>query len=77
MSDGDGTVNIIDLTLVAGALGETAAATSVHAAILEHFTISPSHRSTSGSSPRAPLDLTDATFQSGLQVLEQLLRAHT
>ena len=66
----DGVVNIVDLTLVAGALGEAAAAPSVHAAILEHFTASQVKQWLRSAQA---VNLTDPTFQRGLQILEQLL----
>ena len=67
----DGVVNIIDLTLVAGALGETTAAPSGHAAVLEYLTATEVEQWLQSAQT---VNLTDTTFQRGLQILEQLLR---
>ena len=70
----DGVVNIIDLTLVAEALSETATAPSVHAAILEHFTVSQIEQWLKAA---RTVNLPNATFQRGIRFLEQLLLALT
>ena len=68
--NGDGTVNIIDLTLVASALGEAAAAPPAHASVLEHLTASEVEQ---WLREARQTNLSDPTFQRGLQVLAQLL----
>ena len=67
---GDGVVNIQDLILVAGALGETPAAPSLHPASLAMFTAADVR----GWLTQAHgLDLADPKLQSGIRFLEQLL----
>ena len=75
MSDvnGDGVVNILDLVLVAGALGNVAAAPSAWYRDLE---IAPTRTEVGHWLAQAQtLDLTDATTQMGVQVLEHLAAA--
>ncbi len=70
--NGDGVVNIVDLVKVAGEMGAAAAAPSAHPQTLEilsaadvrHWLTQAQH-----------LDLTDATSQRGMLMLEQLLAA--
>ena len=70
--NGDGVVNITDLVKVAGALGNAAAAPALHAQLLQTFTASDVRQWLSESQY---LDLTDATLQTGVYFLEQLLAA--
>ena len=70
--NGDGMVNIIDLTLVAGALGEGAAAPSAHTEVRAHLTAEEVEQWLRSAQA---VNLTDPTFQRGLQVLAQLLAA--
>ena len=73
--NGDGVVNIIDLTQVAAAFGDAAAAP-----IAGHLdlTIAPTRAEVIAWIQHArQLNLTDPTFQRGIQVLEQLLAALT
>ena len=70
--NGDGVVNITDLVKIAGALGNAAAAPSLHPQLLQTFTASDVRQWLSESQH---LDLTDATLQTGVRFLEQLLAA--
>ena len=73
--NGDGVVNIADLVLVAGALGNTAAAPSLlHPDTLEMLTSADVHQ---WLTQAQHLHLTDATAQRGILFLEQLLAALT
>ena len=73
--NGDGVVNIIDLTQVAAAFGEAAAAPIAGRLDL---TIAPTRAEVIAWIQHArQLNLTDPTFQRGIQVLEQLLAALT
>ena len=70
--NGDGVVNITDLVKVAGALGNAAAAPSLHLQLLETLTAADvRHWLTQAQH----LNLTDATSQRGILRLEQLLAA--
>ena len=72
--NGDGVVNIMDLVKVAGAFGNTAAAPAFHPHARAMFTAAD----VQGWLTQARrLDLTDATVQRGIIVLEQLLAALT
>ncbi len=73
--NGDGVVNIIDLTLVAGAFGNTAAAPEIWSFNLDFLTTRAQVEQ--WLSEARQLNLTDATFQRGITVLEQLLAALT
>ena len=79
--NGDGVVNIVDLVLVASAFGNTAAAPSLHTQVLGSYGTgnpSPTAADVEGWLTQArALDLTDATLQRGVIVLEQLLAALT
>ena len=68
----DGVVNIQDLVLVAAALGQTAAAPSVSAAVLEHFTASEVEQWLEAA---RHVNLADPAFQRGIRFLEQLRKA--
>ena len=68
--NGDGVVNITDLVKVAGALGNAAAAPSLHPQLLETLTASDVHR---WLIQAQHLNLMDATSQRGIRFLEQLL----
>ena len=68
--NGDGVVDIRDLVKVAGALGTSAAAPSLHPQALEMLTAKDVQQWLSQSQS---LDLTDATSQRGILFLEQLL----
>ena len=70
----DDVVNILDLVLVAGALGDTAAAPSVDSRALAMLTATDVGR---WLAQAHGLDLTDATSQRGVLSLEQLLIALT
>ena len=71
----DGIVNILDLVLVAGALGNVAAAPSVRCRDLE---IAPTRADVGEWLAQAQgLDLTDATSQQGVLLLEKLLATLT
>ena len=73
--NGDGVVNIVDLTLVAAAFGNTAAAPIAWERDSE---IAPTRQQVQQWLREArQLNLTDPTFQRGIQVLEQLLAAMT
>ena len=70
--NGDGVVNIIDLVTVAGEMGAGAAAPSAHPQALEMLTAADvQHWLTQAQH----LNLTDATSQRGILMLEQLLTA--
>ena len=72
--NGDGVVNIQDLVLVAGALGNTAAGPSLQPQLLAPLTAAD----VEGWLTQAQgLDRTDATLQRGVIFLEQLLAALT
>ena len=72
--NGDGVVNIVDLVKVAGTFGNTAAAPAFHPHARAMFTAAD----VQGWLTQArELDLTDATVQRGIIVLEQLLAALT
>ena len=72
--NGDGVVNILDLVLVAGALGDTAAAPSSNPRALAMLTAADvGHWLVQAGE----LDLTDATSREGVLFLEQLLAALT
>ena len=68
----DGLVDIVDLVLVAGAFDAEAAAPSAQPQVLELFTAADVRRWLAQAQGRHP---TDATFQSGIHFLEQLLIA--
>ena len=68
----DGLVDIVDLVLVAGAFDAEAAAPSVQPQALELFTAADVRRWLAQVQGHHP---TDATFQSGIHFLEQLLTA--
>ena len=70
----DGLVDIVDLVLVAGAFDEQAAAPSAQPQVLELFTAADVRQWLSQVQGLHP---TDATFQSGIRFLEQLLTALT
>ena len=71
----DGVVNIVDLTLVAGAIGNTAAAPSVRGLDPE---IAPTREQVEQWLRQAQqVNLTDASFQRGILMLEQLLAVLT
>ena len=71
--NGDGVVNIVDLVTVASAFGTTAAAPALHLQV-GTGTPSPTVADVEGWLRQARgLDLTDATVQRGIIVLEQLL----
>ena len=73
--NGDGVVNIVDLTLVAGALGNTAGAPSMWNLDQE---IAPTRDQVQQWLRQArAVNLTDATFQRGILILEQLLATLT
>ena len=70
--NGDGIVNIVDLVKVAGEMGAGAAAPSAHPQTLEILTATDvRHWLTQAQQ----VNLTDATSQRGLLILEQLLAA--
>ena len=73
--NGDGVVNIIDLTLVAAAFGNTAAAPDIRRLKLDALTTRIQIER--WLSEAQQLNLTDPTFQRGIRVLEQLLAALT
>ncbi len=70
--NGDGTVNIQDLVQVAAAFGEGAAAPAAHATIIEHLTATEVKHWLYAAQHA---NLTDPTFQRGIEVLKQLLAA--
>ena len=70
--NGDGVVNITDLVKVAGALGNVAAAPSLHPQLLETLMARDVQQ---WLSQAQHLNLTDATSQRGIHFLEQLLTA--
>ena len=71
----DGVVNIIDLTLVAGAFGNTARAPEIWSRDLE---IAPTRAEVEAWLRQAQqMNLTDPTFQRGILILEQLLASLT
>ena len=72
--NGDSLVDIVDLVLVASAFDEEAAAPSVQPQALELFTAADVRQWLNQAQGRHP---TDATFQSGIRFLEQLLTALT
>ena len=73
--NGDGVVNIVDLTLVTGALGNTAGAPSMWNLDQE---IAPTRDQVQQWLRQArAVNLTDATFQRGILILEQLLATLT
>ena len=67
--NGDRTVNIIDLVLVAGAIGDTADAPAIYANTQEMFSVSNVQQ---WLREARKVNLTDATFQRGILMLEQL-----
>ena len=69
--NGDGTVNIKDLIVVAGVLDTTAAAPSLYPHSLEGLTALDVH---GWLSQTQPLNLTDTTSQRGIMFLENLLK---
>ena len=78
--NGDGVVNIVDLVLVAGAFGNTAAAPAYTQVLGSYGTGNPSPTASDVEgwlTQARGLDLTDATVQRGIIVLEQLLAALT
>ena len=73
--NGDGVVNIVDLTLVAAAFGNTAAAPL---ALDLYSEITPTRADIEAWLCEArKMNLTDPTFQRGIQMLKQLLAALT
>ena len=70
--NGDGVVNITDLVKIAGALGNAAAAPSLHPQLLETFTAADVQQ---WLTQVQHLNLTDVTSQRGILRLEQLLAA--
>ncbi len=72
--NGDGTVDIADLVLVAGALGNSAAAPSLHLQSLDMLTAADVKMWLSAAQQ---LGITDATSQRGILFLEQLLTVLT
>ena len=68
--NGDGVVNIVDLVKVAGEMGTSAAAPSVHPQTLEILTATDVRQ---WLAQAQYADLTDATSQRGILLLEQLL----
>ena len=68
--NGDGLVDIVDLVLVAGAFGGEAAAPSLYPQALELLTAADVRQWLNQAQGLHP---TDATFQSGIRFLEQLL----
>ena len=70
--NGDDIVNTIDRTLVLGAFADAAAAPSVHAAVLAHLTAAEIQQWLQAA---RRINLTDPTFQRGLEMLEALLSA--
>ena len=72
--NGDGTVDIADLVLVAGALGNSAAAPSLHLQSLRTLTVADVKM---WLSQAQQLTLTDTTSQRGILFLQQLLTALT
>ncbi len=70
----DGDVDIVDLVLVAGALGDAAAAPSLYPQALRLFTAVDIQQ---WLSQAQHLDLTDASLQRGVLFLEYLLAAFT
>ena len=66
----DGVVNIQDLVLVAAALGQTTAAPSIRPSVLEQLNANDLRQWIQKAQQE---NLTDLTFQRGVQVLEQLL----
>ena len=78
--NGDGVVNIFDLVLVAGAFGNTSAAPAYTQVLGSYGTGNPSPTAADVEGWLAQargLDLTDATVQRGVIVLEHLLAALT
>ena len=72
--NGDGIVNILDLVTVAGALGNAAAAPSVHPQVPVRFTAAEVEN---WINQAQGLDLTDVILQRGVLFLEHLLAALT
>ena len=73
--NGDGVVNIVDLTLVAGAIGGRAGAPSVLSRDLE---IAPTRKQVTQWLDQAKqMNLAESAFQRGILMLEQLLTALT
>ena len=72
--NGDGVVNILDLVLVAGALGNVAAAPSANPRALAMLTAKDVGQ---WLAQAGELELTEATSQRGVLFLEQLLAALT
>ena len=68
--NGDGQVNIQDLVAVAAAFGEAAAAPAVYAAAIEHLTDTEIKQWLHAAQQA---NLTDPTFQRGVEVLKHLL----
>ena len=68
--NGDGQVNIQDLVAVAAAFGETAAAPAVYATAPEHLTATEVKQWLHAAQNE---NLTDPTFQRGVEVLKHLL----
>ena len=72
--NGDGQVNVADLVLVAGALGNNAAAPSLHPQALETLTATEVKQWLSAAQH---LELTDTMSQRGILFLQKLLEALT
>ena len=72
--NGDGVVNILDLVLVAGAFGNTAAAPSAHPQAIETLTAADVQQWLTDA---RSLEVKDATMARGIVVLEQLLASLT
>ena len=70
--NGDGIVNIVDLVKVAGEMGTAAAAPAAHPQTLEILTATDVRQ---WLTQAQHLDLTDATSQRGILMLQQLLAA--
>ena len=70
----DGVVNIQDLVLIAGAFGDTAAAPSAHPQALAMLTAADVKQ---WLTEAQQLDLSNATYQRGIALLQQLLTALT
>ena len=72
--NGDGIVNVVDLILVAVALGEVAAAPAAHAEVLSTLT---AEEVTQWLVEARQLQTDDPTYLRGIRVIEQLLAALT
>ena len=70
--NGDGIVNIVDLVKVAGAMGAGAAAPAAHPQTLETLTAADVQQ---WLTQAQHANLTDATYQRGILMLQQLLEA--